>query len=235
MLRIRNESRWIARVIESLLPTTECIFILDDHSTDDTREIVRRYPMVRLYDSPFEGLDEQRDKQWLLRAVRATAPFDLVIHIDGDEILEPGARQKILAAACQRASVWRFQVCYMWDRDDQWRTDGVYGRFVRPSMFRMGSRVDLKFATTHFGGNLHCSNYPMNIGGQVIDTNIRLLHMGYFDRDLRVSKYRWYNSVDPNNAVEDNYRHIVQGDLPEIPADARLRHAGPLKLQPFRI
>jgi hypothetical protein len=37
--------------------------------------------------------------------------------------------------------------------------------------------------------------------------------------------------MDPNNAFEDNYRHCVQGDVPEVPASAVLRHAGPLKLE----
>lgn len=235
MIRVKNEARWIARVIESILPVTESIFILDDHSTDATREICRGYPNVRVFDSPFEGLDESRDKNALLKYVRACGPYDWVLHIDGDEVLEPGAKDKILGAIQQRrmAAVFRFQVCYLWDREGQWRTDGIYGRFWRPSMFRMGARTDLKFGTTRHGGNLHCSNYPVNIAGGIDRAPVRLLHYGYFDTEMRVRKYRFYNSVDPDNSVEDCYRHVVIGDL--FPAESRFRHAGPLKLEPFTI
>jgi hypothetical protein len=33
------------------------------------------------------------------------------------------------------------------------------------------------------------------------------------------------------NTLEDNYRHTVQGDIPEVPSDATLMHAGPLMLK----
>jgi hypothetical protein len=58
-----------------------------------------------------------------------------------------------------------------------------------------------------------------------------LWHLGYNDLEDRVRKYAWYNQMDPNNQPEDCYRHMVQGDITEIPADAVLRHAGPLRLQ----
>lgn len=234
MLRIRNESRWIRRVIESILPLTEEIFVLDDNSNDDTRAICRSFPTVRVILTPFLGLDEARDKNYLLSAVRGVAPYDWVLCIDGDEILEPNGPQKICAAIQGRVSALSFQVLYMWDSEDQWRCDGVYGHFRRPSMFRMGNRRDLKFKATKHGGNLHCGNTPANCG-PAVSTPARLLHMGYLDRETRIRKYEWYRSVDPDNSVEDGYRHIVQGDLPDIPATARLRHAGPLTLQPFQI
>jgi glycosyltransferase involved in cell wall biosynthesis len=235
MLRIRNESRWIGRVLSSLLPLTECIFVMDDHSEDDTARICGTFPSVRVMPSPFHGLDEARDKNWLLDQVRAAGRFDWVACIDGDEILEPDGARKILAAIRTRraASALSFQVLYMWDREDQWRSDGVYGRFRRPSMFSL-DRPNLRFTTTRHGGNLHCGNTPANCG-LVSVTPVRLLHMGYLDRETRLRKYAWYRRVDPDNSVEDGYRHIVQGDLPDIPATARLRHAGPLTLQPFTI
>jgi len=44
----------------------------------------------------------------------------------------------------------------------------------------------------------------------------------------RERKYQWYNAQDPNNAIEDRYRHMVIGDL--FPADSKFDHGGPLKL-----
>lgn len=128
MLRIKNEARWIADVLNSVLPLTESIYILDDHSTDETREICGHFPTVTVFESPFTGLDETRDKNWLLAQV---PPVDWVLCIDGDEILEPGGAERIRNICQPRhaAGAYSLQVCYLWDRADQWRTDGVYGNF----------------------------------------------------------------------------------------------------------
>jgi glycosyltransferase involved in cell wall biosynthesis len=49
MLRVKNEQRWIARVIESILPLCEYVYILDDHSTDGTPEICSSYDQVTVW------------------------------------------------------------------------------------------------------------------------------------------------------------------------------------------
>lgn len=88
MLRIRNEERWIAEVIESVMPLCDRIFIMDDHSTDGTLEVCLRYPKVTVFCSPFEGLNEARDKNWLLDQIMRECEASWVLCIDGDEVLE---------------------------------------------------------------------------------------------------------------------------------------------------
>jgi hypothetical protein len=61
----------------------------------------------------------------------------------------------------------------------------------------------------------------------------RLIHYGYIDRAMRLAKYDFYNTLDPDNALEDRYRHIVAGDIPEVPAHITTKWAGPLKLEEF--
>ncbi len=48
MLRIKDEARWIERVLRSMLPVCERIFVFDDHSTDDTVAICESIPEVTL-------------------------------------------------------------------------------------------------------------------------------------------------------------------------------------------
>src|ERR1039457_5852336 len=72
MLRVKNESRWIRHVLDSMIPLCERIFILDDHSTDCTAQICRlTNECVTVYDSPFQGLDESRDKNFLLDRIHS--------------------------------------------------------------------------------------------------------------------------------------------------------------------
>lgn len=244
MLRIKNEARWIDEVIQSILPLCEHVFVLDDHSTDGTAELVEWIDpkRVTVFRSTFEGLDESRDKNFLLDKIAEHVPPEhlvgapdapyWVLAIDGDEVLAPGA-QKIVAEFCETstAHVAKLPILYLWDRRNQVRVDGVYNNFVRPSLFRLNKKFSFK--TTVCGdnsANLHCSSTPQELLEAAVRCEASLLHLGYMDRADRIRKYEWYNKIDPNDEKwEDCYRHIVIGDV--FPADSKFRYAGPLQLK----
>ena len=227
MIRCRNEARWIKRSIESILPLCNAgIAVFDDHSNDGTPDIVMTIPGVAIMHSPFAGTNEARDKNFLLAAM---APCDWIVAIDGDEEIE-SYNFINLAAAMQtsKADSLSLPIWYLWDREDQVRVDGVYGNFHRESVFR--PRPGARF---HEGPapNFHCGNVPPLLRERREIVNAPLLHYGYMERDDRLRKYSWYNAKDPDNHSEDCYRHMVQGDIVEVPADAVLKHGGPLKLR----
>lgn len=240
MMRIKNEARWIERVLRSMLPACERIFVFDDHSTDETVTICQSIPEVVLFHSPFDGLDETRDKNWLLaRVATEIRPGDWIVSIDGDEEIAEGGAQEIcrLAALPSGPDAYRFQVLYLWDRADQIRVDGIYKRFSRSSMFRYHPGAQFRSSC---GGGFHCGNVPQprDLGM----STIRLLHYGYMVKEDRIRKWHFYNESDPVNEAEGyspdfperrTYPHIVQGDVPEVPAHIKLRHAGPLELRPL--
>jgi glycosyltransferase involved in cell wall biosynthesis len=225
MLRVRDEARWIERVIASIQPLCTRIVVMDDHSIDGTPELCAAAPGVEVIASPFTGLEETRDKNWLLDRVRADA--DWIVCIDGDEILMPGYEAKIRAAMATSVNAIALRILYAWDSEDHVRVDGVYGKFRRASIFRPGSH---RFEGSP-GTGFHCGNAPAAIRYGSLQTDIPLLHLGYRDREDRLRKFAWYNDQDPGSTGEDGYRHIVQGDIPEVPATATLRHAGPLQLE----
>jgi len=226
LMRVRNEARWIERSVRSILPACDRILVMDDHSTDGTPELLQSIDGVEVLPNPFTGLDETRDKNWLLDQARKA---DWVVFIDGDEVLEPtGAGRLKFVANTPHAMAFSFPVLYLWDKEDQIRMDGVYGRFARPSMFRP---FGYKFEGTAAGGNFHCGNVPLALQRSAIHTNIALLHFGYLHRKDRERKFDWYNRLDPHNPNEDGYRHMVIGD--RFPANSVFRHAGPLRLSPL--
>lgn len=243
MLRIKNEGQWIAEVLKSILPACERVFVLDDHSTDNTYDVCSRISeRITLYRSPFEGLDESRDKSFLLERIMHCVPDHVldgnlmspywVLAIDGDEVLAPGGCEKIMnTVRGTHELAFKLPVWYLWDSRKQRRVDGVYRHFARPSLFRIINRA-FQFQDTPWGGNFHCSSIPQELlhyASGVCDAP--LLHLGYMDKEHRLRKYKWYNEIDPNNSAEDCYRHVVQGDIPEVPAGAKLKHAGPLWLE----
>jgi glycosyltransferase involved in cell wall biosynthesis len=229
LLRIKNEARWIARVVQSIQPVCGRILILDDHSTDGTPEICEALG-CQVFRSPFEDIHEARDKDYLLeRAWESGAAIgDCCLMIDGDEALHPDDVPALFAAASSGAVCCSVHIMYLWDREDQVRVDHLYREFRRPSLFRLTER-NLSFLRTEHGGNLHCSSAPAQLLSQITPIPVRLLHFGYLHREDRVRKFHWYNSIDPHKELEDQYRHMVVGDL--FPADASFRFAGPLQLE----
>ncbi len=233
-LRIRNEARWIKRSIESILPICQRVHIFDDNSEDDTVAICESIPGVVVYRSPFNTVDESRDKNLLLDQVDKGGGADWIIMIDGDEVLqEDEGHHGIYELACAlqktQASCLSFPILYLWNREDQIRVDGAYGDFNRESVFRYQGE---RFRRTGHGGSFHCGSVPPVLrANRGYVKGAPLLHMGYLDREDRVRKYEFYNRLDPGNKHEDGYRHMVIGDL--FPADSKFRHGGPLELRPL--
>jgi hypothetical protein len=184
---------------------------------------------VKVFRSPFTGLDEARDKNYLLGKITEVNP-EWVLWIDGDEILERSGPAKLIQAAQSGRGVAAYflRIAYVWDDPQHIRVDGIYGRFMRASFFRLkGQPVQrLHFPASGAGGNFHCGNVPRGLVGPWRELNVRLKHFGYMTSEQRRAKYTWYTTIDPNNAAEDHYRHLA--DM----TGARLA-PGPLKIVPW--
>lgn len=224
-MRVKNEARWIRRSIESILPVCDRVVVFDDHSTDETPGICASIPRVDLIVSEFDGLNEVRDKNFLMDVAIGDYSPDWIVMIDGDEALLPEHIARLwLQMRNPAVRALAFSVLYLWDREDQVRVDGVYRSMSRVSAFRPGKE---RFEPTE-GVNFHCGNCPQAIDRR-LHSGASLLHFGYMDRADRLRKYDWYREKDPGNIIEDEYRHIVIGDL--FSADSVFRHGGPLELR----
>ena len=199
---------------------------------------------VTVYRSEFVGLDEARDKTFLLQRIMQcvsdvhlrgdeNSPYWLLA-IDGDEVLAddgPAIIRAAIAGASRTSHAFKLPIKYLWNSRDQVRVDGVYQHFARPSLFRLFNRA-FQFQSTPFGGNFHCSSIPQELlhCAHVV-CPARLWHLGYMLEADRRRKVEWYRKIDPNNVGEDNYSHCSQGDPGGAPAEAKLKHAGPLRLE----
>jgi glycosyltransferase involved in cell wall biosynthesis len=246
MLRIRNEARWIAEVLESIRPLCQRIFIMDDHSTDDTATICESFRLgadqheqVTVLPSPFDGLNESRDKNWLYDQIMRECEPEWILCIDGDEVLEARGPEIIQDACIARAAgnfyhdridSYKLKIAYLWNSRHVVRVDRIYDDFWRPSLFRpfvpdpdkpddMLVAQEFRFKSTPWGHgvngvnpNFHCSSVPQRRihGAKMLPA--RLKHYGYMWREDRVKKLDYLTSVDWKNDAEDWYRHVCQGD-----------------------
>ena len=211
-MRVKNEAEHIREAIESVLPLCERVVLFDDHSTDATVAIARSFgERCTILHSPYQGLHEARDKNHVLEHLIQLDPA-WVLWIDGDEVLERSGPEALRAAAtARRTAAYSLRIAYLWDDPGQVRVDGLYGAFRRFSFFRLRGQdtSGLRFAPTKAGGSFHCGNVPGGLSGASRSLPIRLKHYGYLTSERREEKYRFYTTMDPDNSLADNYRHIV--------------------------
>ena len=225
LIRARNEDRWIGRVVASMLQCCSTVLLMDDHSTDETAARAVSAGAI-VVPSPFDSFHETRDKNWLHARGLDFKP-DWVLMVDGDEMLAPGAARLITAAIeREQPDAYRLPIRYLWDREDQIRTDRLYGTFTRPSLYRV--MTGQKFSSQYLHGAA-LRNTPAGMSCELLPADV--LHFGYQYREDRLRKLKYYNDLDPNNEFEDRYRHMCIGDLPDLPASAVTKWAGPLTLE----
>jgi glycosyltransferase involved in cell wall biosynthesis len=212
-MRIKNESQWIRESLESQLAVCDKVLVFDDSSTDDTRDIVRSFgERCVLMESPFQGLDEARDKNYILEHLVIANP-EWVIWVDGDEVLERNAPTVLRAALTDPGiGAATLRVLYFWNDRDHVRTDGVYADFHRTTLFRVRDQdtARFRFVSEGTGPNFHCGTYPQGIRGGVPILATCIKHYGYLTPEQRQAKFEWYNKIDPNNQSEDCYRHVIE-------------------------
>lgn len=240
-MRVKNEARWIVRSIRSIHGLCDRIFVLDDHSSDDTADLAEQAGADVLV-HPWGVIDEARDKTFLLqtilgatgasRRVPASPPL-WILMIDGDEELVEGHDVLIRKALLDQPHAVSFamRVAFLWNSPEQERVDGVYANMTRPSLFN-ASASNCVFRAAGSGPNFHCGSVPRDLYARGIVIPAVLKHYGYLHKADRIRKYNWYNAIDPNNEAEDHYRHMVIGDL--FPEDTVAKHGGPLRVIPCK-
>ena len=216
MYRIRNEARWIEKSLEQTSKICQEIVILDDCSTDNTVEICKKFSnVVEIHERKEQlPLDEVRDRNIVLELALKLNP-DYILIIDGDEVLMNNSKEILyeeLSVLYPEAKIVYLQILDVWDKSNQIRIDGLYGKTWRPSLLKIDKTLPpLKFIPTKYPGNLHCGSIPSNTIGidNSIRSNAKIIHCASLDESIRSQKYQWYVNKDPDSPLTDNYQHMI--------------------------
>ena len=77
----KDEARVIGHTLQSLQGVTDDVIVYDNGSTDETREIVRQFP-VHLYTGKWEGFGKTKNK------ANSHAKYDWILSLDADEAMD---------------------------------------------------------------------------------------------------------------------------------------------------
>lgn len=214
-LRIKNEQRWIKKCLENAEKICDGFVILDDGSTDDTVSICKEFDSVlELHCQNGLPFNEVRDKNILLNLAKKHNP-DFLLSLDGDEIIQSNSKNVLneeLNYIYPNSSVFEFQSLFVWDKPNQYRTDGVYSNIWYKRLLRLSvQKEELSFQETHYPGNSHSTRLPSNCKDWnfPIRSKVKILHYGYYDQTMRQNKFEFYTQLDPDNIDFDGYQHIL--------------------------
>lgn len=97
----KNNERYIDEVVAALQSFDE-VLLYDNGSTDETMDIARKYPNVRIVEGPFLGFGLTHNR------ASALAKHDWILSIDSDEIVTPQLSEEIHKTALNPSCVYSF-------------------------------------------------------------------------------------------------------------------------------
>jgi glycosyltransferase involved in cell wall biosynthesis len=206
-----NEECYLADCIESILRQTEGmtdtteIIVVNNASTDGTREVALRYPRVKLVDEPRKGLTHAR------QAGFAASSGRLIANVDSDSRLTDGWVAKVLAAFEKNARLVSFSgplIYYDLTKKQRQLVDVFYlsawmTYFISRRILRMGSMVQ---------------------GGNFVVTREALQRIGGFD--LNIEFYGEDTDIARRMAAQGDV--VYTFDLKMFSSARRLKHEGML-------
>lgn len=187
MLRVKDGMLFAEEWLQCFEKLADEIVVLDNGSTDGTYELLKAHPKV-VDIVRTEGYNEGRDKNLLYTHVRSRKP-DWVLWVDIDEIFEPQLTRRHFDRLMSRRMVnkYAFRRFHFIDKES------FAGSWFRLNYSAGHDRIMWREAPTgYFENFIMDSPNVKGIKGLKLNTNFRLKHLGYIDKDLVDRKKQLY-------------------------------------------
>jgi hypothetical protein len=197
---VRNEARFLPGMLRNVGPQVDGIIALDDGSSDGSRRLLEKSPLVMelLRNPPGRtGWDQPGNyRRVIAAALRHGAEW--IIAVDADERLEREFRLRaervIRRGRLIGLKAFAVHFCELWDSRLQYRADGIWGRKSQPRLFK--ALPDHRFDDLP----LHGARAPLQgkVFGLFPLADLFLYHLRMVHAKDRVERRRRYEQLDPN-------------------------------------
>ncbi len=199
---VKNESWILEKFLMAASLWADHIIVADQFSTDDSREIAKRFEKVILIENPSAEFNEPGRQKLLIDAARRIEGPKLLITLDADEFLTANfhvsAEWEFIMHA-PPGTVIRFKLANL-------RPD--LAKYWPEGYFPWGFKDD---GSEHVGAVIHSTRIPMPQDSMKIDLEeIKVLHYQYTDWDRMASKHRWYQCWEVLNRPERSAYEIYR-------------------------
>jgi hypothetical protein len=210
LIPVKNEGDFLEQTLKNVCSFSDHVIIADQSSTDNTREICKKFSKVIVIDNPNEG-HSNRVRWLLLDQARKLGTDNLIFCIDADEMISPKIVDEIKEFLLTNKSVpgvaIGFKWIQLWNSLEKHRIDGVWKDNIKVTAFWDDGKTDYDRRPVI---NDHTSRVP--IASSVQMSTYPLLHL----QSLSVKKYEikqaWYRCselIAKNNARKINYKYSV--------------------------
>lgn len=187
MLRVKDGIFFAEEWLQCFEKLADEIVVLDNGSTDGTYELLKAHPkvadIVRTYD-----YNEGRDKNLLYEHVRRRNP-DWILWVDIDEVFEPELNRSHFDRLMRR----RFVTKYAFRRFHFIDREHFAGSWFRLNYSAGHDRLMWRESPSgYFENFILDSPNVKGIKGLKVNTNFRLKHLGYINKELVDKKKELY-------------------------------------------
>lgn len=240
-LLARNEAdKYLKRSVDNALRYCDAIVALDDHSDDNTAEIIRAAakaagkPAVVLpvpTDDPFWDSDETpaRAALWDIAQVTATRnnTEDGWIYVfDADhELMEitPDDFRELCKA--KHVNAWAFPLWDCWDSDERMRIDGFWRAHFSPRPWLFKANPVRAFRPQWGKKAIHTGHFPPNypIKAAKAPGMAAIRHLGYVQEKHRKKKARKYLRLTTLNEQERAHAQSILEPATTMPIPPKVK------------
>jgi hypothetical protein len=199
VLAVRDEMRFLPGWFANVAPHLDGVVALDDGSTDGSREFLESRPEVVELLRGSAGRarwDEVGNYRALIdAAVRRGAGW--IVSLDADHRVEHEFRERVERVVRRGRplgiSAYTFRMRELWGASDRYRADGLWGKKLRPGLFR--ARADHVFDERE----LHASKAPeqSRILGAFAKADLEVYHLRMIEGADRAARRDRYEHLDP--------------------------------------
>lgn len=215
-LLVRNEAqRWLERFLDSYSVLCDKIIVIDDNSTDKTREICNYYTdYIYTTEENLFVKDESilRAHLWKL-CCNQCENDDWIAIWDADDIIEieeANLLKGIINKLPVEIGLFGLKKYDMWS-ETHYRSDNLWNAHTKyiPFLGRYKHNIEYSFRKTP----LHCGSFPLEIINNqcAFVDKIKVKHMGWSRESDRLKKYKWYMDLDGKGTygILEQYKSIL--------------------------
>jgi len=212
LMPIRNELAMLQYNLPNILLWADHVIIADQHSTDGTRDLYKKYPEVTVVDNNHQG--HSNEVYWqLLKEARRFGDKNIIFYIDADEWVPADLMKQELAKQDYVPGMQiDMQWIHPWKSFEQYRTDGIYRKLTK----RVGWIDNGQYQHDHtYVIHGHTSIIP-NCDGPVICLQTPLIHLQFLAFERLQWKQAWYRcgehiakAFSPQR-INNKYRHTLE-------------------------